>query len=109
MAKKTIPCRVCGKQFEPCAFCQKNGDTFRWRNFACSLECANKYVAEAIAYRNKKGEVKEEIQPIIEEITETVEESIVETTEEIAVEELVTEEVPVEETPKKMKKKYYKN
>lgn len=109
MAKKTIPCRVCGKQFEPCAFCQKNGDTFRWRNFACSLECANKYVAEAIAYRNKKDEVKEEIQPIIEEITETVEESIVETTEEIAVEELVTEEVPVEETPKKMKKKYYKN
>ena len=111
MAKKTIPCRVCGKQFEPCAFCQKNGDTFRWRNFACSLECANKYVAEAIAYRNKKGE---EVQPIVEEVAETVEETVIEEVveviaEEIAVEELVTEEVPVEETPKKMKKKYYKN
>lgn len=109
MAKKTIPCRVCGKQFEPCAFCQKNGDIFRWRNFACSLECANKYVAEAIAYRNRNAEIKEEVQPVVEEATKTVEEPIVETTEEVAVEELVTEEVPVEETPKKIKKKYYKD
>lgn len=113
MAKKTIPCRVCGKQFEPCAFCQKNGDTFRWRNFACSLECANKYVAEAIAYRNKKVEVKEEIQPVIEEVTETIENSIieevVETIVEETVEEVITEEIPIVETPKKAKKKYYYN
>ena len=108
--KKKIPCRVCGKQFEPCAFCQKNGDTFRWRNFACSLECANKYVAEAIAYRNKKVEVKEEIQPVIEEVTETIENSIiedvVETMVEETVEEVITEESPIVETPKKAKKKY---
>ena len=111
MAKKTIPCRVCGKQFEPCAFCQKNGDTFRWRNFACSLECAKKYVAEAIAYnekmrnKNNEVEVKEEVQPIVEEVVETV----IDTIEEVAVKELVIEEVPVKESPQKMKKKNYKN
>jgi len=58
--KKKIPCRVCGKLFEPCAYCQSHDDVFRWRNFACSRECATKYINETIAYRkslNKKEEV----------------------------------------------------
>lgn len=50
--KKLIPCRVCGKEFEPCSYCQSHADIFRWRNFACSKECAVKYVNEAEAYRN---------------------------------------------------------
>lgn len=56
--KKMIPCRVCGKLFEPCATCQEHNDMFRWRNFACSRECAEKYIAETIAYRNSSKEVK---------------------------------------------------
>lgn len=52
MAKKQkIPCRVCGKLFEPCAYCKSHGDVFRWRNFACSRECAAKYIQEATEYR----------------------------------------------------------
>lgn len=54
--KKMIPCRVCGKLFEPCSTCQKHNDMFRWRNFACSRECAEKYIAETIAYRNSSKE-----------------------------------------------------
>jgi len=50
--KKRIPCRVCGKLFEPCVTCQTYNDMFRWRNFACSRECAEKYIGETIAYRN---------------------------------------------------------
>ena len=78
MVKKTIPCRVCGKQFEPCAYCQKNGDIFRWRNFACSLECAKKYVAEAVEYRNKKVEINEEVQPIVKKVSNAAEKSEIE-------------------------------
>ena len=48
---KKIPCRVCGKLFTPCAYCQTHADVFRWRNFACSIECARKYVADTVAYR----------------------------------------------------------
>lgn len=51
---KTIKCRVCGKDFEPCDYCQNHNETFRWRNFACSIECAKKYIAETIAYREKQ-------------------------------------------------------
>lgn len=51
MAKQKIPCRVCGKLFEPCAYCKSHADVFRWRNFACSWECAAKYIEDTTAYR----------------------------------------------------------
>lgn len=57
--KKQIPCRVCGKLFTPCAYCQSHADVFRWRNFACSIECATKYINEAVAYiENKEKNIK---------------------------------------------------
>ena len=51
MKTKKIPCRVCGKLFRPCGYCQSHADTFRWRNFACSRECAEKYISDTTAYR----------------------------------------------------------
>lgn len=56
--KKKIPCRVCGKLFEPCATCQSDNSMFRWRNFACSKECAEKYISETIAYRESLKQSK---------------------------------------------------
>ena len=56
--KKKIPCRVCGKLFEPCATCQSDNSMFRWRNFACSIECAQKYISETIAYRESLKQSK---------------------------------------------------
>ena len=65
MAKKDkIPCRVCGKLFEPCAYCQEHSDTFRWRNFACSEDCARKYVAEAIEYRASQKKKKQGVRKV---------------------------------------------
>ena len=49
--KKKIPCRVCGKLFEPCSYCQSHGEHFKWRNFACSRACAAKYISDTVAYR----------------------------------------------------------
>ena len=60
--KKKIPCRVCGKLFTPCAYCQSHADVFRWRNFACSEECAKKYISDTTVYRdslNKKKDINE--------------------------------------------------
>ncbi len=66
--KKKIPCRVCGKFFEPCSTCQTQNNMFRWRNFACSLKCAEKYISDTVAYReslkhtdNKKSESTESV------------------------------------------------
>ena len=66
--KKLIPCRVCGKLFEPCSYCQSHTDVFRWRNFACSKECATKYINDTISYReslkNKENETVKEIKSV---------------------------------------------
>ena len=71
--KKKIPCRVCGKLFEPCAYCQSHADVFRWRNFACSRECATKYINDTIAYReslkNKEKKMVEKVETTVEEIS----------------------------------------
>ena len=71
--KKKIPCRVCGKLFEPCAYCQSHADVFRWRNFACSRECATKYINDTIAYReslkNKGNKTVKEVENIVEDIS----------------------------------------
>lgn len=66
--KKKIPCRVCGKLFEPCSYCQSHADIFRWRNFACSRECAAKYINDTIAYRESQKR-----QVIKSETIETIE------------------------------------
>ena len=67
--KKKIPCRVCGKLFEPCAYCQSHADVFRWRNFACSRECATKYINDTIAYReslkNKETETVKDVESVV--------------------------------------------
>jgi hypothetical protein len=70
---KKIPCRVCGKLFEPCATCQSHNDMFRWRNFACSRDCAEKYISETIAYRNSLKEDKNNGNSIIEEVSSIAE------------------------------------
>lgn len=66
--KKLIPCRVCGKLFEPCSYCQSHTDVFRWRNFACSKECATKYINDTISYReslkNKENETVKEVKSV---------------------------------------------
>lgn len=78
--KKKIPCRVCGKLFVPCAYCQAHADVFRWRNFACSIECAKKYITSVVAYResqkiqsddDKLEVVETEPKATVEETTDT--------------------------------------
>lgn len=64
--KKLIPCRVCGKLFEPCVTCQAHNNIFRWRNFACSRECTEKYISETIAYRNSSKENKNNNSSVID-------------------------------------------
>ncbi len=68
---KKIPCRVCGKLFVPCAYCQEHSDTFRWRNFACSIECARKYIKDTLDYREALK--KQSIQPDIKDAAEEIE------------------------------------
>ena len=65
--KKMLKCRVCGKMYEACAYCDEHRDVFRWRNFACSLPCAKKYMRDTIEYRKKQHESANKVETVKQE------------------------------------------
>lgn len=51
------PCKVCGKMYTPCVYCESDKTAFHWRTVACSVECAEEYfrrVEEARKQQEKK-------------------------------------------------------
>lgn len=53
MPKVMKICKTCGKEYEACH--TPNPGIFRWRDVACSPECAQKYIYEVMVAR---GEVE---------------------------------------------------
>jgi len=51
MPKVTKECKVCGKQYTAC--CTANWGVFRWRDVACSMECAQEYFRRVEESRKK--------------------------------------------------------
>ena len=45
-------CVKCGKTYEAC--CTANWGVFRWRDVACSMECAQEYFRRVEESRTKK-------------------------------------------------------
>lgn len=68
MAKTMLICKACGKEYEACR--TPNPGIFRWRDVACSEECARKYIYEVQLAR---GEITEEpaVTPVQEESVES--------------------------------------
>lgn len=44
MAKRTVACRVCGKQFVPCNKTSASLGAFNYHSIACSPECGAEYL-----------------------------------------------------------------
>lgn len=55
MPRTTKFCKVCGKEYEACR--TPNPGIFRWRDVACSMECAQKYLHDVMVAR---GEIVED-------------------------------------------------
>jgi hypothetical protein len=75
------PCKVCGKMYTPCAYCENEKTAFHWRTVACSKECGYEYLRQVMEARNPNTEIEEikvenETVVINEEVTtvESVEE-----------------------------------
>lgn len=66
MAKRTIACRVCGKQFVPCNKSSASLGAFNYHSIACSPECGAEYLRRIQESRkqpeqNKTSELAEQI------------------------------------------------
>lgn len=58
MANRSASCRVCGKQFIPCAKSSKEIGAFNYMEVACSPECGEEYLKRVLAGRKKSAVTK---------------------------------------------------
>lgn len=72
MPKVMKVCKACGKEYEACH--TPNPGVFRWRDFACSYECAMKYIHDVEVARGniveepeKKPEEPRVMEPVVED------------------------------------------
>lgn len=53
------PCKVCGKLYTPCGYCESDKQAFHWRLVACSYECGMEYFRRVEEARKPKTVEKE--------------------------------------------------
>lgn len=53
MTKVTKQCRICGKSYTPCGYCEGDQMAFHYRTICCSRECAKVYLARVLEARGQ--------------------------------------------------------
>ena len=66
MSKVKKQCRICGKIYTPCGYCEGDQMAFHYRTICCSRECAKIYLARVLEAR---GQLKDSI-PVAQENSE---------------------------------------
>ena len=59
LAKVKKNCRICGKEYTPCSYCENDKMAFHYRTICCSRKCAEVYLARVLEARQKVNEIKE--------------------------------------------------
>ena len=54
--KKT--CRICGKEYTPCSYCESDQMAFHYRTICCSADCARIYLAKVLDARKQSDNNK---------------------------------------------------
>lgn len=96
MPKVTRICKACGKEYEACR--TPNWGVFRWRDVACSIECAEKYFHDVMVAR---GEIEDE-KPEEVSLTKSTSEVL---SKEITTEDSAEDEIPVAKSRKSKRAK----
>lgn len=60
MAKVKKICRICGKEYTPCSYCENDKMAFHYRTICCSRACAQIYLARVLEAREKLKEAPTE-------------------------------------------------
>ena len=58
MAKVKKKCRICGKEYTPCGYCENDKMAFHYRTICCSRKCAEVYLMRVLEARGQIESVK---------------------------------------------------
>ena len=56
LAKVKKICRICGKEYTPCSYCENDRTAFHYRTICCSRECARVYFARVLEARKSESD-----------------------------------------------------
>ena len=59
LAKVKKKCRICGKEYTPCSYCENDQMAFHYRTICCSRKCAEVYLSRVLEARQKTTKVNE--------------------------------------------------
>ena len=59
MTKVKKNCRICGKEYTPCSYCENDQMAFHYRTICCSRKCAEVYLSRVLEARQKTTKVNE--------------------------------------------------
>lgn len=59
MTKVKKNCRICGKEYTPCSYCENDQMAFHYRTICCSRKCAEVYLSRVLEARQKPDKIKE--------------------------------------------------
>lgn len=57
MGKVKKICRICGKEYIPCGYCENDKMAFHYRTICCSKECAQAYLQRVLDARSKEKQI----------------------------------------------------
>ena len=69
LAKVKKKCRICGKEYTPCSYCENDRMAFHYRTICCSRECAQVYLARVLeARKSEKSKISDNVFNLVQEI-----------------------------------------
>lgn len=96
MAKVKKICRICGKEYTPCSYCEGDQMAFHYRTICCSRECAMEYFKRVMEAREKPVTTE-----AANDSTSEKENEVSVNTIDITTEEVLQAETSVTEKPKR--------
>lgn len=63
-------CRICGKMYTPCSYCEGDKMAFHYRTICCSKECAKVYLSNVLKARGKTEDIPKVEPDIVHESQE---------------------------------------
>lgn len=102
LAKVKKKCRICGKEYTPCSYCENDKMAFHYRTICCSRACAQVYLARVLeARKSEEAKTSNNISNLVQEV-EPLQES--DTVNDIK-QEVVVNPIPTEKPKRKYTRK----
>lgn len=102
MTKVKKICRICGKEYTPCSYCENDRMAFHYRTICCSRGCAQVYLTRVLEARGSKdSKISDNISNLVQEIEPLHESEVVDDIKQ----EIIADPTPVEKPKRKYTRK----